>query len=435
MDLHRRLHTIQSFLRQRHNALKFDAVPDPRNARGVRWSVQALLSTAVLGLLMLARSLRKAEKFSEDLAWAQRSRGIKRRVPDSTLGDFLSRLKPQALREHLHRHILQEHRRKALEPEVLPIRAIAIDGKTVAMLDEAVNADCQDQSPAGGPSRFAYRVMNTALISASAAACIDQKPIPSATNETGIFGELFEELEEAYGKAHIYDLISTDAGLASERNARQIDEAGKFYWICLKGNQPELQAEAWRLLRPVVEQSEPEAQTDWERDSSRGWIRRELWRSPELPGLGAWSHLCQVVLVRVLKAPGRLSGKAPFQGPIQILEERLYVTNLRRDRLGAGGMLSLCRAHWRIENELHGSLDIQWQEDHGRWVRRGNGLPVVGLLRALAYNLLVLLRSVHLRTSKARSASWQQLRDWMRDALIQRCQVDGQEGEVSTATL
>jgi len=79
--------------------------------------------------------------------------------------------------------------------------------------------------------------------------------------------------------------------------------------------------------------------------------------------------------------------------------------------------LALVRAHWRIENNCFGRLDIEWQEDHGRWVHRGNGLPVVSILRIVAYNLLQMLHAVHLRSEAARRAAWQQLRDWVRDVL------------------
>jgi hypothetical protein len=50
------------------------------------------------------------------------------------------------------------------------------------------------------------------------------------------------------------------------------------------------------------------------------------------------------------------------------------------------------------------------------WVRRGYGLLVMGLLRAMAYNLLAIARAVHLRTKPL--PGWAQLRDWMRDALL-----------------
>ena len=418
MTLQRRIRTVQIFLRQRREALCFDDIPDPRRRRGRRWTAAVLLTTAVLSLLMLARSLRGAERLSKDLADARRVKGLRRRMPDSTLGDFLARLSPTPLRRHLHHQILAEHRRKALEPTVLPIRAIAVDGKNVATLTAAVNRDCQRQAPEGQVPYWLFRVVNATLISAAAAVCIDQVPIPAATNDMGVFAAFYAALTHTYGRAGLFELVSTDAGFTSEENARLIDDDDRAYWMALKGNQPDLLAEARRVLIPQSWREPPEARTDWELDSSRGWIRRELWRTDELAGWGAWTHLRQVVLIRVWQAPGCLSGKNPVQGPPCILEERWHITNLVRGRLKAVHLLALDRAHWRIENDLHGSLDIQWQEDHGRWVRRGRGLPVTALLRVLAYNLLALLRAVHLRTAAARAVAWEQLRDWMRDALV-----------------
>jgi hypothetical protein len=411
MKLQRRIQAVQTFLRQRRDALRFDGVRDPRRRRGRRWTAQTLLSTAVVSLMMLARSLRGAERLSEDLAGAGRFKGLVRRLPDSTLGDYLAEVSPAALRHHLHRHVLAEHRRKALEPTVLPIRAIAVDGKNVATLDHEANRDCQKQSPEGQAPHWLYRVVNATLISSAAAVCIDQMPIPAATNDMGVFPAFLAGLVGTYGRANLFDLISTDSGFCSEANARLIDDAHKGYWISLKDNQPDLKREAERVLFAQAKRSEPEAQTDWESDSSRGWIRRQLWRTEEMAGWGKWSHLRQVVLLRVLARDGR-------DGPVRVLEDRYYVTNLVRGRLDGAKLLRLARAHWRIENDLHGALDIQWQEDHGRWVQRGNGLPVSALLRVLAYNLLSLLRAVHLRTREAHAAAWEQLRNWVRDALV-----------------
>jgi len=418
MTLRRRIRTVQTFLKQRRDALCFDGIADPRRRRGRRWTASTLLTTAVLSLMMLARSLRGAERLSADLADGCRVKGLRRRVPDSTLGDFLARLAPAPLRRHLHGQILAEHRRKALEPTVLPLRAIAVDGKNVATLAAAVNRDCQRQAPAGQEPYWLYRVVNATLISAAAAVCIDQLPIPAATNDMGVFAAFYAGLTRTYGRAGVFDLVSTDAGFTSVENATLVDADGRAYWMALKGNQPDLLAEARRVLIPQSWREPPEAQTAWELDSSRGWIRRELWRTDELAGWGDWTHLRQVVLVRVWQAPGCLSGKDPVQGPPRLLEERFHVTNLVRGRLKGVHLLALDRAHWRIENDLHGALDIQWEEDHGRWVRRGRGLPVTALLRVLAYNLLALLRAVHLRTAEARAAAWEQLRFWMRDALV-----------------
>ncbi len=411
MKLRQRIRAVQTYLRQRGEALSFEDIRDPRSARGQRWSVGALLSTAVFSLMTMARSLRGAERLSEDLVTAQRKRGITRRVPDSTLGDFLAVLDPQGLRRHLHRQVLAEHRRKALEPTVVPIRAISIDGKTVATLAEEANKDCQKQSPEGQDPYWLYRVARATLVSSSAALCIDQEAIPAETNDMGVFAKFFARLEKTYRRADLYELVSTDAGFTSEANARQVDEAGKAYMMAIKGNQPELHKEAQRVMWNTAKSCLPEAEMDWESDSSRGWIKRQLWRTSEMAGWGTWSHLRQVWLVRVLVRANR-------EAPERVLEERFYATNLPTGRLSGDAILRLVRAHWRIENNCFGRLDIEWQEDHGRWVHRGNGLPVVSLLRIIAYNLLEMLHAVHLRSKTARKAAWQQLRDWVRDALV-----------------
>jgi hypothetical protein len=192
-----------------------------------------LLSTAVLTLALLARSLRAAERLSEDLADGRRIQGLRRRVPDSTMGDFLALMSPKPLREHLHRQVLAEHRRKALEPKVLPIRAIAVDGKNVATLDHAANKDCQRQSPSGQDPYWLYRVVNATLISSTAAVCIDQMPIPAATNDMGVFPAFYAGLKRAYGRARLFELLSTDAGFTCEGNARLLDDDGMGYWMAL----------------------------------------------------------------------------------------------------------------------------------------------------------------------------------------------------------
>lgn len=415
MKLRRRIATIQSFLQQRREALRFDDIPDPRDPRGVRWPLATLLGATMWGLLTVGRSLRATEELSEDLAESGGGARLPRRVPDSTLGDTLARLSPAPLRAHLRAHIRAEHRRKSLVPTVLPIGVVSIDGKEVGRTSTRCHAMSQKQTGPDGAPQFSFRVLNAALVSAAAAVCIDQMPVPSKTNEMGAYPKFVCSLLSSYGRSNLFEVVVSDAGMTSESNARFVDEQQLGYVMALKGNQPELEREARRVMATLSATSEPDARTDWQSDSSRGVIQQQLFRTDEMAGFGAWSHLRQVWMVRVLR---RAAGHG--HGPVQILEERLYVTNLPRGRLSADNCLRLVRAHWRIENELHGTLDLQWQEDYTRWVRRGNGLPVCALLRALAFNLLSLLRAVHLRSDGARDATWRRLRDWMRDALLHR---------------
>jgi hypothetical protein len=413
-SLRRRIQCMQSYLEQRRPLLRFDHVPDPRDPRGRRWRLGPLLSSALVSLTLLAPSLRRAEQLTEDLASSRllRKLGIRRRVPDSTLGDTLAIVAPQAMLEQLHRQILAEHRRKALEPTRLPVRVLAIDGKVQSVHAAPLTPFyCQRQSAEGEPERYVYKVLNATLISSSAAVCVHQKPIPAWTNEMGYFEEFFDELCSAYARADLFDVVTSDAGVLSREHCGKLNALGKGYVVALKSNNPELEREARRVLEPIAARERPVAQdSGWEQDSSRGWIKRQLWTTTELAGWPGWEHLQQLWLMRVLVFH-------PEDERVEVLEERLYATNLRTAHpIHGEHILSLVRAHWCIENELHGTLDIELREDDRGWVRRGYGLMNTGLLRAMAYNLLAIARSVHLRT--ARLVGWQQLRDWLRDALL-----------------
>jgi hypothetical protein len=62
------------------------------------------------------------------------------------------------------------------------------------------------------------------------------------------------------------------------------------------------------------------------------------------------------------------------------------ITSLPRERAGAAGLLKLIRAHWGIENGLHGRRDGTLREDASR-VRRGAASQVMAGLRNLAIYL------------------------------------------------
>jgi hypothetical protein len=267
--------------------------------------------------------------------------------------------------------------------------------------------------------------------------CIHQEPIPAWTNEMGHFAAFFDNLCAAYGRADLFQVVTSDAGVLNEAHCRKLDELGYGYVVALKDNNPLLELEARGLLQSLAEHEPCTAQDDgWECDSSRGWVKRELWTSTEIAHWPGWEHLRQVWLVRVWRRKTK-------DGPIEHLEDRVYATNLpTAHRIRGQQILTLVRAHWRIENELHGTLDIQLREDDPWWVRRGYGLINTGLLRAIAYNrsgrspalldgvrggrrspapldgvnVLAIARAVHLRRQQL--ISWQQLRDWLRDALV-----------------
>jgi len=65
-------------------------------------------------------------------------------------------------------------------------------------------------------------------------------------------------------------------------------------------------------------------------------------------------------------------------------EKRYVISSLPPD---AVRLLEATRRHWRIENQLHWSLDVAFGEDDSQ-VRTGNGAENLGRVRRLALSVL-----------------------------------------------
>ncbi len=238
-------------------------------------------------------------------------------------------------------------RRKALKPVGLPIGIVAVDGKSVWTGDEKVNDFCQRSHKESGMPYWNFRVLRAVLVSAAAPVCLDQAPIPAETNDMGAFPDFFLSLRREYSRSQLFEVVTMDAGFCSEQNARLVDEAGYGYVMGLKGNQPELLAEAQRILMPLADETPPHASSSWEREDGRA-VQRRFWRTREMAAWLDWSHLRQVWLVRKV-ARGQ-------KGEETVVEDRLFVTNLPVGRLDPDQCLTVVRRHWRIENDCYNTL-------------------------------------------------------------------------------
>ena len=108
--------------------------------------------------------------------------------------------------------------------------------------------------------------------------------------------------------------------------------------------------------------------------------RRECWviRDPEcldyLRTGGEWPGLRSVV-----KVVGR---RETATGAT--VQPRYFITSLN---LSAEQLLNAVRAHWTIENSLHWSLDVAFQDDQCR-IRKDHGPQNFATLRNISHNLL-----------------------------------------------
>jgi hypothetical protein len=154
-----------------------------------------------------------------------------------------------------------EFRRKALRPDGLPIGVVAIDGRTNHVGDEKVNEYCRrsHKDDADKTPQWPFRVLRAVLVSAASRLCIDEVPIPAETNDMGAFGAFFLGVVREYRRGALFEVVTGDAGFCPEANARLVDREGYGYVFGLKDNQPELRAEAERVLGAESEARAPDA--------------------------------------------------------------------------------------------------------------------------------------------------------------------------------
>jgi len=378
---------------------------DPRRKRP-KYRLEAVWRTGVVLMCLMQRSARSGTEYAR-----QRMGKLLCGIGRTAFSDVMSRLDVTQVREVLRQQVRAEHRRKALQPDGLPIGVVAIDGRTNWVGDEKVNEWCQRShlDDEAKTPYWTYRVVRAVLVSSAARVCIDEAPIPAATNDMGVFASFFRAVDKAYSRSDLFEVVTADAGFCSEANARLVDRKRRAYVFGLKGNQPELHAEAQRVLVPQAAATAPEACSGWEWEKGRE-VQRRLWRTREMAAWLGWTHLRQVWLVRKI---GR-----DRQGREAVLEDRYFVTNLPVNRLEPSEVLELVRRHWAVENDCFWTLDTQWEEDAGLWTRKGNGLLVCGLLRMIAYNIVALLRAVHCKSDDARRRAWKAVAQLFHDFVV-----------------
>lgn len=395
---------IARFLGKRENALDFSKIEDPRARRGRRWTLGSLVTATFISMLAMEKSFRGVERLTDDLSGCRKRLGIPRRVPDSTLARFFSRLDDEAgMRQVLIDDIKRARRRKALEPSALPINTVAIDGKTIwCDRHEVDDPACMAMSHDDGRTYYRLHALHAVLTSVASQPCIDQLLVPKETNEMGAVPELIENLVAAYGKDFI-EVVTLDAGMTSAENARVITASEMRYVMALKDSQPTLLAEAKRLCGWGEHKQGGfvcDAATEPERYRGKT-VRRQLYRSNDIKGWPCWESARQVW--RVKQTSTHDDGRVD-------VENRYFVTSLPVDRLTGREILQLVRLHWAVENGLHWTTDVVMGEDARPWCTKGRALRMLSWLRLLAYNTLRFLRDRYLRSANNRAMPWDELR-------------------------
>jgi len=414
-------------LERRLNDAKLGGVTEPRKVKKVKHPLKTLLSALVAAMATMARSLRKVEERTDQMArklgqWM----GIFKRIPDNVFGKVLCRLRVGELVGRLHCMVKAEHRRENLKPTVLPVGTVAIDGKNVAVLrwhdicrvlkiEDPATADPKQVKallskrfpnvqlciPEQGEPYALARVHTVTLISSDAAQCVHQRPIEGSTNEIGAMPEVLKEVHAAYKRTGLIGMVTTDAGNTSLKAAGQIKEYRWDYFMQIKSEHGGLYDEAVRVLGSKGVKKADWSETDkqngdvvtyhaWQYDlSEQGWLD--------------WDHARQFVRIQRI-AENPKTGK-------RSVGNRYYVSSRTTTQLAKKACLRISRGHWRCENETHWSTDVILREDRRRlaWSRHPNGVFVVSVLRMMALNIMAVARKLSRIGYSLETPTWQQV--------------------------
>jgi predicted transposase YbfD/YdcC len=246
-----------------------------------------------------------------------------------------------------------------------PLDAIAIDGKTVRRSHDRAKG----RAALHLVSAFAT---NTRLV-------LGQEAVDDKTNETTAIPLLLEKL--AARRSLEGAVVTIDAIACNPQIAQSIRDAGADYLLAVKGNQPTLQADIEAAF-DAADNGQVEVDVDLDKGHGRietrtvSVLRQVDWLDGDRRFPGEVRFLDARALVKV-EARTELKDRSRF-------DVRYYITSSARSAAALGHTI---RGHWNIENTLHWTLDVTFQEDLSR-VRKGHGAQNMALVRKFAFNRL-----------------------------------------------
>ena len=241
--------------------------------------------------------------------------------------------------------------------ELIKNEVIAIDGKRLCKSFDKAN----EKSAIHMVSAFA----------AEARLVLAQQKVDDKSNEITAIPKLLKLLEL---KGNI---ISIDAMGTQKEIAEEIIEREGDYILALKGNHATLHDDVIEYFNDNIGQPSSYMKTIEEVDCGHGRIEvRKCYVTEEVNWLGK------------LKFPGMKSiiciDSERTIGEVISQERRFYISSLLAD---ASKINSAIRGHWSIENCLHWSLDVTFNEDNSR-IRSKNAAENIAMARHTALNLL-----------------------------------------------
>ena len=181
--------------------------------------------------------------------------------------------------------------------------------------------------------------------------------------------------------------VTIDAMGCQKEIAAQIVDKKADYVLALKGNHATIHAEIGEFFADAVppcadtpaETVTPETMANSKTlEKNHGRIEtRRYWQSSDIAWLQdkkLWKNLRTIGMVESIR---RIKGK-------NSIERRYYLSSLPLD---VKKFAKAVRGHWGVENPLHWTLDVTFNEDQSR-ARTKNAAQNLAMLRRIALNLI-----------------------------------------------
>ncbi len=335
----------------------FGDLTDPRIDRTKLHKLLDILVIAICAVIAGADNWKDIADFGQaKIDWFKTFLELPNGIPShDTFNRVFARLDPQEFQNGFISWV-------SAVSEVIAGQVIAIDGKVLR------------RSHDRGIGKAAIT-----MVSAWASAnrlVLGQVKVDDKSNEITAIPQLLQALEVS-GCIVTIDAIGCQTEIAETIIDQQAD-----YVLSLKDNQGNL-FEDVHLLFEDLEKSQYKAYTfDYHKTVNKNHGRleiRECWTISDaevlrhLRGFMNWKNLLTVSRIRAQRLMGEESS----------CEDRYHIASIT----GAKRVLWAVRSHWGIENELHWTLDIAFDEDRCR-VRKDNGPENFAILRHIALNLL-----------------------------------------------
>jgi predicted transposase YbfD/YdcC len=337
----------------------FRTLKDPRIERTKKHNLLDILVIAFCTLLTGGEGFQDMELFGKSKrAWLQTFLALPHGIPShDTFGRVFARLNPQRFQECF----LAWTRAVA---QLTQGTLVSLDGKTVkASFDRATTS-----SPLH---------MVSVWCSEQGGLVMGQIKTDQKSNEITAIPALLHLL------AIKGCIVTIDAMGCQTAIAEQILDQDGDYLLALKNNHKKTYTAITQYFHQQVEHNLPWRDEDNffdAFDNAHGRrVRRRVWVMTDLeslPALEKWPGLQAVIAVETIRM-------AHKQAPVTS-DYRFSLASLMRS---ATAFVTMIRQHWDIENKLHWSLDVTFNEDRCR-IRKDHAPENVAAVRHITLNLL-----------------------------------------------